>query len=88
MVYFPGRRLRDTGTLVISDEHGQEWRCGSGESVTVLRADGYELLRGVFSRRSRRQIAAWDWSPEPSAQLVEGFGAFGYRDDDQPIPVR
>ncbi|ORW10499.1 maleylpyruvate isomerase family mycothiol-dependent enzyme [Mycolicibacter longobardus] len=87
MGYYPGRRLRDTGTLVISDELGQQWRCGSGESVTELRADGYELLRGVFSRRSRRQIAAWDWSPEPSAQLVDGFGAFGPRDDDQPIPA-
>ncbi|RAV03255.1 maleylpyruvate isomerase family mycothiol-dependent enzyme [Mycolicibacter senuensis] len=86
MGYFPGRRLRDTATLVITDELGQEWHCGSGVSVTVLRADGYELLRGVFSRRSRRQIAAWDWSPEPLGQLVDGFGAFGPRDDDQPIP--
>jgi uncharacterized protein (TIGR03083 family) len=82
----PGRRLRDTATLVISDELGQQWHCGSGESVTLLRADGYELLRGLFSRRSRRQIAGWDWSPEPSAHLVDGFGIFGHRDDDQPIP--
>lgn len=87
MGYFPGRRLRDTATLVITDERGQQWRSGSGDSVTVLRVDGYELLRGVFSRRSRRQIAAWDWSPEPLGQLVDGFGAFGYRDDDQPIPT-
>lgn len=82
----PSRRLRDTATLVISDELGKEWRCGSGESITLLRADGYELLRGLFSRRSRRQIAGWDWSPKPSVQLVDGFGVFGHRDDDQPIP--
>ncbi len=85
--YLPGRRLRDTDTLVISDELGQEWRCGSGESVIMLRAAGYELLRGLFSRRSRRQIAGWDWSPEPSVPLVDSFGVFGHRDDDQPIPA-
>ncbi|MEB3052500.1 maleylpyruvate isomerase family mycothiol-dependent enzyme [Mycolicibacter sp. MYC123] len=83
----PGRRLRDTATLLISDELGQQWRCGTGETVITLRADGYELMRALFSRRSRRQIAAWDWSPEPSEQLVDGFGAFGHRDDDQPIPA-
>ncbi len=87
MGHFPGRRLRDTATLLICDELGQEWRCGSGESVTSLRADGYELFRGVFSRRSRRQIAGWDWSPQAPDQLVEAFGAFGPRDDDQPIPL-
>ncbi|GFG71332.1 maleylpyruvate isomerase family mycothiol-dependent enzyme [Mycolicibacter senuensis] len=87
MGHFPGRRLRDTATLVITDELDRQWRCGSGESVMELRADGYELLRGLFSRRSRRQIAGWDWSPAPPAELVDGFGAFGPRDDDQPIPV-
>lgn len=85
--YSPGRRLPATHTLLISDELGQQWRCGSGESVTELRADGYELLRGLFSRRSRGQIAGWDWSPEPCAQLVESLGVFGHRDDDQPVPV-
>ncbi|NDJ90618.1 maleylpyruvate isomerase family mycothiol-dependent enzyme [Mycolicibacter kumamotonensis] len=86
MGYFPGRRLGDTATLVITDELGRQWRCGSGESVWHLRADGYELLRGLFSRRSRRQIAGWDWSPQPPSRLVDGFGAFGHRDDDQPVP--
>lgn len=87
MGHLPGRRLRDTATLLIHDELGQEWRGGSGESVILLRADGYELLRGLYSRRSRRQIAAWDWSPAPTAQLLDGFGVFGHRDDDQPVPA-
>lgn len=87
MGHLPGRRLRDTATLLIRDELGQEWRCGTGEAVITLRADGYELLRGLFTRRSRRQIAAWDWTPAPTAQLLDGFGAFGHRDDDQPIPT-
>lgn len=86
--HLPGRRLGDTATLVVTDERGQQWRCGTGESVTEVRADGYELLRGLFSRRSRRQIAGWDWSPAPAAHLVDGFGVFGPRDDDQPVPDR
>ena len=87
MGYLPGRRLGETATLLICDELGQQWQGGSGETQITLRADGYELFRGVFSRRSRRQIAAWDWSPAPSAQLIDGFGFFGHRDDDQPIPA-
>ncbi|OBK87322.1 maleylpyruvate isomerase family mycothiol-dependent enzyme [Mycolicibacter sinensis] len=87
MVQLPGRRLADTATLVITDELGQQWRSGSGASVLELRADGYELLRGVFSRRSRRQIAGWDWSLEPPGEVVDRFGAFGPRDDDQPVPT-
>ncbi|MDT5151351.1 MAG: hypothetical protein QOI01_3084, partial [Mycobacterium sp.] len=59
---------------------------GSGEPTTLLRADGYELLRATHSRRSRRQIVAWDWTPTAVEQMVERFGFFGPRDDDQPIP--
>ncbi|ORV51943.1 hypothetical protein AWC02_02625 [Mycolicibacter engbaekii] len=88
MGHLPGRRLPEAESLVITDELGREWRSGSGDAVTVLRVDGYELLRGLLSRRSRRQIAGWDWSPAPSPQLVDGFGVFGHRDDDQPIPGR
>ncbi len=87
LVRLPGRHLPDTDALLIGDELGSSWRCGSGESVTELRADGYELLRGLFSRRSRGQIAGWDWSPEPSTHLVDNFGVFGHRDDDQPLPA-
>ena len=81
------RRLRASSALLIHDEPGQQWNCGSGEVDTVLRADGYELLRATFSRRSRRQIAAWSWTPGPHAEAVERFGFFGPRDDDQPVGV-
>ncbi|MDQ2883941.1 MAG: hypothetical protein M3Y48_23020, partial [Actinomycetota bacterium] len=81
-----GRRLKQPGTLMIRDEHDQEWRFGAGEPQTMLTIDGYELLRGTFSRRSQRQIAGWDWMPAP-AERLERFGAFGPREDDQPIPV-
>lgn len=87
MMLFLRKRLRDNMTLLIRDEQGQQWSCGSGEPATLLRADGYELLRAAFSRRSRRQIAAWDWTRTPAGQTIERIGLFGPRDDDQPIPV-
>ncbi len=81
-----GRRLRQPGTMVIHDEQDQEWRFGEGDPHTLLSADGYELLRGTFSRRSQRQIAGWNWTPTPAAR-IHRFGAFGPREDDQPIPM-
>ncbi len=87
MMHLLGRRLRHTTTLVIRDEQGQEWRSGSGKPATLLCADGYELLRATFSRRSQRQLAAWNWTPTPAGQMIECFGVFGPRDDDQPVPL-
>jgi len=81
-----GRRLRQPGTLVIRDEQDQEWRFGEGDPHTLLSADGYELLRGTFSRRSQRQIAGWNWTPTLAVR-IHRFGAFGPREDDQPIPI-
>jgi uncharacterized protein (TIGR03083 family) len=81
-------QLRHSTTLLIRDDEGQQWSCGSGEPTTLLRADGYELLRATHSRRSQRQIAAWDWTPTAPEGMVRRFGFFGPRDDDQPIPAR
>ncbi len=86
MMELVGRRLREPGTLVINDELGQQWVHGAGTPHTRLTADGYELLRGAFSRRSQHQMAAWSWSPAPP-RLLRRFGLFGPRHDDQPIPV-
>ncbi|MGH3603960.1 MAG: hypothetical protein ACRDQI_08015, partial [Pseudonocardiaceae bacterium] len=36
--------------------------------------------------RSQRQIAGWAWMPAP-AERQQRFGAFGPREDDQPIPA-
>ncbi|MUL64456.1 hypothetical protein BOO86_08285 [Mycobacterium sp. CBMA 234] len=79
-------RFHRSDGLAIHDDQGQQWIYSSSEPRTVLRADGYELLRASYSRRSRNQIAAWDWTPAPAPQLVERFGLFGPRDDDQPVP--
>lgn len=81
-----GQRLGESATVQIQDEHGQEWQCGSGEPVIRLDVDGYELLRAMFSRRSRGQISSWNWSSQPTEQVIDSFGVFGSRDDDQPIP--
>jgi hypothetical protein len=54
--------------------------------VTELRADPYELFRGLLSRRSRAQMRAWDWAGNPEPYL-SSLPAFGARDDDQPIPA-
>jgi uncharacterized protein (TIGR03083 family) len=86
MMLYLRSQLRDSATVLIRDEEGQQWSCGSGESTTLLRADGYELLRAAHSRRSRSQIAAWDWTPAAVTHVIERFGYFGPRDDDQPIP--
>jgi uncharacterized protein (TIGR03083 family) len=71
--------------LEIRDETGSIWTFGSGEPKTVLRLAGYEIVRAVFSRRSQRQIAGWDWDPAPCGNLAN-VGVFGPREDDQPIP--
>jgi uncharacterized protein (TIGR03083 family) len=86
MMLYLRQQLRHGTTVLILDDEGHQWSCGSGEPTTLLRADGYELLRATHSRRSRRQIVAWDWTPTAVEQMIERFGFFGPRDDDQPIP--
>jgi uncharacterized protein (TIGR03083 family) len=87
VMLFLSKQLRHGATLVIRDEQGQQWSCGTGEPATLLQADGYELLRACYSRRSQRQIAAWNWTPTPSTELIKRFGFFGPREDDQQILV-
>lgn len=86
MMRLLNQRLRHTATVLVHDESGRQWQCGSSELAASVRVDGYELLRAMFSRRSRRQISAWNWTTTPSPALVDAFGFFGPRDDDQPIP--
>jgi uncharacterized protein (TIGR03083 family) len=87
MLYL-GRQLRRGTTLLIVDDQDQQWSCGSGEPMTLLRADGYELLRANLSRRSLNQIGDWEWTPAPTEEMLHGFGVFGTRVDDQPVPAR
>lgn len=68
----------------LTARHVAERRSGT---VGELLADGYELMRAMFSRRSRRQIAAWNWTSAPEEHIIEQFGVIGPRDDDQPVPI-
>jgi hypothetical protein len=45
----------------------------------------YDFFRGVFSRRSRNQMASW--GTDLSAEDLDGVCIFGPREDDQPIPA-
>lgn len=49
MMLFLGQQLRRHPTLIVRDEHGQQWTCGAGDPTTLLRADGYELLRASYA---------------------------------------
>lgn len=87
MMQYLRYQLRGEPTVIIRDEYGEQWRCGAGEPTTLLRAQGYELFRAAYSRRSQRQIAAWRWTPAPSDALIDQIGVFGPRLDDQPVPT-
>lgn len=80
-------RLDGPGTLVVRAD-GDEVRGGSGDGGALASVDvgSYELFRGLFSRRSRAQVAAWDWTGDPTP-WVDRIGVFGPRDDDQPRPA-
>jgi uncharacterized protein (TIGR03083 family) len=79
--------FRGPGTLVIRSG-GQEWTGGAGEPRTVVTVEPYELLRGLASRRSRRQMRAWAWQGDGDLDgLIETLPFFGARDDDQPVPA-
>lgn len=81
---FPG-----PGSLVVR-AGDQEWSGGDGEPRTVLTVAPYELLRGLVSRRSRKQMLAWPWVTRSGVdleELIETLPFFGIREDDQPVPA-
>ncbi len=42
---------------------------GSGAPRTTVEVDGYEFWRSVLGRRSRAQMAAWNWTGDPDPYL-------------------
>lgn len=42
---------------------------GSGEPLTIVEVDLYEFWRSVLGRRSRKQMAAWQWSGNRESYL-------------------
>jgi uncharacterized protein (TIGR03083 family) len=63
-------RLRALGlpALVLRYD-GRERTVGDGAPAATLTADRWELLRVLAGRRSRSQIAALDWTGDPSPYL-------------------
>lgn len=55
-----------------------------GAAGVPVEVDGYELFRGLFSRRSRAQMRGWGL-PMATEELDE-LCIFGPREDDQPVP--
>lgn len=55
----------------------------SGEPVATVRSSRFEPFRALSGRRSRAQIAAFDWScdPEPYVRAFQ-YGPFSLRIED------
>ncbi len=47
------------------------WRAGDPETpaAATVTSTGHELFRALFGRRSRAQVAAWDWDGDPAVYL-------------------
>jgi uncharacterized protein (TIGR03083 family) len=58
------------------------WKFGA--AGVPANVDGYELFRGLFSRRSRTQMQAWGLPLSP--EQLDELCVFGPREDDQPVP--
>ena len=68
---------------------GRDRICGTGEPAATLTADRYEMFRALSGRRSRAQIAAYEWEGDPSPYLSV-IPPYGERVDDliEPEEVR
>ena len=73
-----GRRLKDRDMPAVRlRAEGREWVAGAGEpGVSVEAPTTFDLLRGLTGRRTRAEIAAFDWSgdPEPYLDLFSSYG--------------
>ncbi len=67
-----GRRLKEAGLppLRLRDPaRGFEATARRGEPVATVTASEFELFRAMAGRRSRSQVAAYDWSGDPAPYL-------------------
>lgn len=55
------------------------------DPAVVASVPAYEVFRGAFSRRSRRQMQAWGTGL--SDDELDAMCIFGPREDDQPMPA-
>lgn len=81
------RWFEQTGTATaIELTDGDRFQPSAPASVDrTLRATAYDFLRSVSGRRSRSQVEALDWTPDPGP-VIESFSPYGaLRSVDAPI---
>lgn len=62
------------GPMVIDAVGLRRWNVGEpGDGALHVSTEPYELFRGLFGRRTRRQFEAWAWSGDPSEVLDLGL---------------
>ncbi len=72
------RALERVGvSLTVEFTDGSSWPGPEGETVLQLRCTPYDFLRSVTGRRSRQQVAALDWTGDPSALLDLAWTSYG-----------
>ncbi|HEX5616757.1 MAG TPA: maleylpyruvate isomerase family mycothiol-dependent enzyme [Acidimicrobiia bacterium] len=77
-----GSRASGTGgALRLVTEAGSH-EYGPGDPVATVEAERFELFRGATGRRSRAQMVAWRWDPEPHPELVVLASLFTMRATD------
>ena len=65
-----GRKVKDAGLpAVLVKWTDGEWVAGNGEAVMTIGAPTFEMLRGLTGRRTRAEVAAFDWSQDPGPYL-------------------
>ncbi len=72
------------GPMVVEATGLRSWNVGEpGVGDLHVTAEPYELFRGLFGRRTRRQFEAWEWSGDPSEVLDLGLPVpFDWADAD------
>ncbi len=74
-----GRGLKDAGIpplAIAATDTDFAFVAGIGEPQASVRASEFELFRALSGRRSRRQVAAYEWDGDP-APYLDRFNIFG-----------
>jgi len=72
------------GPMVVEATGLRSWNVGEpGDGDLRVATEPYELFRGLFGRRTRRQFETWEWSDDPSEVLDLGLPTpFDWADAD------
>lgn len=83
-------RVRRAGLPAIAVDAGPGTNQSGDDPAHSLVVSPFEFLRGMLGRRSRRQLAAWDWSPKaPVEDYIDQLLVFGVAADDitDAVPI-